>query len=350
MTSIINVFFYTFDKNFNMKKLLILLVSIISFYACNSPEKQIQKINFQGAAQGTYYMVTYFDDQNRNLQSEIDSLLKDFDQSLSSWVPNSILSKVNRNEEVELDRNFIDNFNLSKQVSDETDGAFDCTVGPLIEAWGFGFREGLEITQTMIDSIKQFVGFHKVSIENNKLIKKDPRMELSFNAVAQGYSVDLIGKLLKSKGINNFIVDVGGEVLAMGSKPNNESWNVGIQKPTQDMSGEIEADVVLPLNNKALVTSGSYRKYYEKDGKRYSHMIDPSTGYPVTHSLLSVSVLSDNCAQADAYATAFMIMGLERAKTFVQNRKDLEAFFIYDENGKIHSYASKGMQSLIYGN
>ena len=331
-----------------MRNHLILLIAIITLSACNTPEKQLQKISFQGSAQGTYYMVTYFDVENRNLQTEIDLILKDFDQSLSSWVPNSILSKVNRNEEVELDQNFIDNFNLSKRVSEETNGAFDCTVGPLIEAWGFGFREGIELNQNMIDSIKQFVGFHKVSIANNELQKSDPRMELSFNAVAQGYSVDLIGEFLKTKGIDSFIVDVGGEVLAMGDKPNDESWNVGIQKPTKDSSGEIEADVILPLNNKALVTSGSYRKYYEKDGKRYSHMIDPSTGYPVTHSLLSVSVLADNCAEADAYATAFMIMGLERAKAFIQSRDDLDAFFIYDENGETHSYASKGMELLIY--
>ena len=333
-----------------MKKItfpLICLSIIIS--ACQTGLKPIEKISFQGEAQGTYYMVTYFDEQNRNFQKEIDSILIDFDQSLSSWVPNSIISRVNRNEEnVILDQYFIDNFILSERVSKESDGAFDCTVGPLVEAWGFGFREKVDLDQRMIDSILEFVGFEKAKIENNVLVKSDPRMELSFNAVAQGYSVDVVGRFLKDKGIQNFIIDIGGEVLASGSKPNSELWQVGIQKPTEDQNGEIEAEVIVSLKDKALVTSGSYRKYYEKDGKRYSHMIDPSTGYPVTHSLLSVSVLADKCADADAYATAFMIMGLEKSKAFLNNRKDLEAYFIYDDkNGEMKTYCTAQLESLI---
>ncbi len=330
-----------------INKFLFLVLMIVS--SCNLKQEKLVKISFQGQAQGTYYMVTYFDAQNRNLQAEIDSILKDFDQSLSSWVPNSILSRVNRNEEnVVLDQHFIDNFNLSKRISEETAGAFDCTVGPLIEAWGFGFREGVELDQAMIDSIQEFVGFKKANIENGILVKNDPRMELSFNAVAQGYSVDLLGRFLKDNEINNFIIDVGGEVLASGNKPNSESWNVGIQKPTEDEYGEVEADIVISLNDKALVTSGSYRKYYEKDGVRYSHMIDPSTGYPVTHSLLSVSVLANNCAEADAYATAFMVMGLEKAIAFLSKRNDLEAYFISSGSGSVlETFCTEGLKNLI---
>ena len=152
-----------------MKKLVISLIVILALSACNPLYKKLEKISFQGEAQGTYYMVAYFDNQNRNLQTQIDSLLKSFDQSLSSWVPNSILSRINRNEnDVVLDQNFIDNFNLSERISKETNGAFDCSVGPLIEAWGFGFREGIDLNKEMIDSIKQFVGYDKVSIENNR--------------------------------------------------------------------------------------------------------------------------------------------------------------------------------------
>ncbi|PKP34633.1 MAG: thiamine biosynthesis protein ApbE [Bacteroidetes bacterium HGW-Bacteroidetes-17] len=333
-----------------MKKVTILIICIAIFISsCQLRTKALEKISFQGEAQGTYYMVTYFDGQNRNLKKEIDSILVDFDQSLSSWVPNSILSRVNRNEEnVLLDQYFTDNFNLSEKVSKETDGAFDCTVGPLIEAWGFGFREKVDIDQRMIDSILAFVGFEKAKIENNVLVKSDPRMELSFNAVAQGYSVDVVGRFLKNLGIQNFIIDIGGEVLASGSKPNSELWQVGIQKPTVDQNGEIEADVIVNLMDKALVTSGSYRKYYEKNGKRYSHMIDPSTGYPVKHSLLSVSVLADKCADADAYATAFMIMGLEKSLDFLEGRNDLDAYFIFDdENGQMKTNSTKGFESLI---
>lgn len=323
-------------------------MGLIVISACNLNKEKMEKISFQGQAQGTYYMLTYFDNQNRNLQTEIDSILKDFDQSLSSWVPNSILSRVNRNEkDVILDQNFIDNFNLSVRISQETDGAFDCTVGPLIEAWGFGFREGIELDQKMIDSIQEFVGYQKARIDNGILLKDDPRMELSFNAVAQGYSVDVIGNFLKAEGINNFIIDIGGEVLASGKKPNSESWNVGIQKPTEDEYGKIEAEIVISLNDKALVTSGSYRKYYEKDGVRYSHMIDPSTGYPVTHSLLSVTVLAKNCAEADAYATALMVMGLEKAKAFVNKNNDLEAYFVFDEGAEMRTYITEGMKELV---
>lgn len=334
-----------------MKKVTILIIISIAIFisSCQLRTKALEKISFQGEAQGTYYIVTYFDEQNRNLQMEIDSILLDFDQSLSSWVPNSILSRVNRNEEnVILDQYFIDNFNLSAKVSEESDGAFDCTVGPLIEAWGFGFRQKIELSQEMIDSIQAFIGYKKVWIENNMLVKFDPRMELSFNAVAQGYSVDVIGKFLKERGIENFIIDIGGEVLASGNKPNSELWQVGIQKPTENQDGEIEAEVIVSLKDKALVTSGSYRKYYEKNGKRYSHMIDPSTGYPVTHSLLSVSVLADKCADADAYATAFMIMGLEKSLKFLEGRNDLDAYFIFDdENGQMKTYNTGGLESLI---
>lgn len=333
-----------------MKKIAILIIGISIFISsCQPVKKPLEKISFQGETQGTYYVVTYFDAQNRNLQKEIDSILRDFDQSLSSWVPNSILSRVNRNEEnVLLDQYFIDNFNLSERVAKETDGAFDCTVGPLVEAWGFGFRQKIELNQEMIDSIRAFIGFNKVKIENNLLLKADPRMELSFNAVAQGYSVDVVGEFLRDCGIENFIIDIGGEVLAKGTKPNAESWQVGIQKPTEDQNGEIEAEVIVSLKNKALVTSGSYRKYYEKNGKRYSHMIDPSTGYPVTHSLLSVSVLADKCAEADAYATAFMIMGLDKSLKFLEKRNDLEAYFIYTDNeNEMKIKATDGLSNLI---
>ncbi len=331
-----------------MKTNKLLFLALIMLSSCNLKQEKLEKISFQGQAQGTYYMVTYFDEQERNLQAEIDSILKKFDQSLSSWVPNSIISRVNRNERnVILDKYFIDNFNLSKRISEETNGAFDCTVGPLIEAWGFGFRKGVELDQSMIDSIQQFVGFRKAKIEDGVLLKDDPRMELSFNAVAQGYSVDLLGQFLKDKGISNFILDVGGEVLASGNKLNSESWNVGIQKPTEDEYGAIEAEIVISLNDKALVTSGSYRKYYEKNGVRYSHMIDPSTGYPVTHTLLSVSVLADNCAEADAYATAFMVMGLEKAIAFLSKRNDLEAYFVFQEDGEMKAFNTDGLERII---
>lgn len=334
-----------------LKKLTILSISLFLLMGCNSFKKQIDPIyvGFQGEAQGTYYTIQYFDNHGRNLQKEIDSILSAFDQSLSAWVPNSILSRVNRNEtDVILDTYFIENFNLSYRISSETDGAFDCTIGPLIEAWGFGLREKIVLNQQKIDSIKEFIGYEKVYIENMQLIKSDPRIELSFNAIAQGYSVDLLGQYLESVGIEIYLIDIGGEILGKGIKPNGDVWKVGIQKPTEDELGEIEAQIKIALTNKALVTSGSYRKYYEMDGVRYSHMIDPSTGYPVTHSMLSATVMADNCAEADAYATAFMIMGVDRTTAFVNQSDHLEVFLIYtDESGTIQTFSTEGLRKMI---
>ncbi len=332
-----------------MKKQILLFSSILFLIiSCQNPNENLQEVSFQGTAQGTYYMVKYYDVEGRNLQVEVDSILKAFDQSLSLWMPNSIISKVNRNEEVKLDTYFIDNYNLAQKVADETNGAFDCTLEPLIEAWGFGFRKKMKLTKEKVDSIKAFTGHDKVRLENQYLIKDDERMGINFNAIAQGYSVDLLGVFLSSKGIDNFIIDVGGEVLTKGLKPEQKKWVVGIQKPTEESDGEIEAQVTVELTDMAFVTSGSYRKYYEENGKRFSHMIDPKTGFPVTHSLLSVTVLAETCAEADAYATAFMVMGLDKAIEFVNQRDDLEAYFIYaDENGEMQSFSTDGLVKLI---
>ena len=321
---------------------LLLIVS-----ACQTKQPKLTEVAFQGAAQGTYYMVKYYDVEARDLQSEVDSILKAFDQSLSLWVPNSVISKVNRKEEVILDEHFVRNLEISNEIAQKTNGAFDYTLGPLIEAWGFGFKEKIPLTQDKVDSMKAFVGYSKVDIVQNKIQFDDPRMEVNFNAVAQGYSVDLIGAYLSSKGIDSYLVDIGGEILTSGYKPGGVEWVVGIQKPTDDAEGAIEAQVRVNLTNKAFVTSGSYRKYYEVDGKRYSHIIDAQTGYPVTHQLLSVTVLAKSCAEADAYATAFMVMGMEKAKKMLKDRQDLEAFFIYDENGEFKYEYTEGLGSLI---
>jgi thiamine biosynthesis lipoprotein len=326
----------------------LLLISFIVIFSSCYQNKLLQKIQLQGEAQGTYYMVTYFDYEGRNFQTQIDSLLKVFDQSLSLWVPNSILSKVNRNENVILDKYFKENFKLAQQISRETDGAFDCSLGPLIEAWGFGFKQKIKLTQYKVDSLKKLVGYNKITIREDRVIKEDPRLQLNFNAIAQGYSVDLLSKFLDSKGIKSYIIDVGGEIIAKGKKPNDANWVVGIQKPTETSMGDIEAQERVELYNKAFVTSGSYRKYYEENGKRYSHMIDPTTGYPVTHGLLSVTVLANTCAEADGYATAFMVMGLEKSLTFLTNRDDLDAYFIYsDKDGTMKTSSTKGLDKII---
>jgi thiamine biosynthesis lipoprotein len=328
-----------------MNRLFIVL--LIFIYACGN-QTRVEPVRLAGEAQGTYYSVIYYDSLQRNFQPQIDSLLTAFDQSVSLWVPGSVLSRVNRNEEVVPDKYFIDNFNLSMQVAKETDGAFDPTVGSLVRAWGFGFDASRKVDSRIVDSILQFTGYHRVRIDSGKLVKNDERTTIDFNAIAQGYSVDLVGTFLEARGIENYLVDIGGEVKARGVKPDGSFWKIGIEKPARQKNDERELKEIIILKNKSVATSGSYRKFYEKDGVRYSHTIDPKTGYPVQHSLLSVSVVADNTALADAYATSFMVMGLERSKQFLRLHPELDAFFIYaDDQGNYRTYATEGFKKYV---
>ncbi len=309
----------------------------------------MQKVKFTGEAQGTYYVVTYFDSQNRNLQPQVDSLLQAFDNSVSIWVPNSIISLINKNDpDVTVDAWFKGNFDLSKDVFENTDGAFDPTVGPLVNAWGFGFTDRMKVDSAVVDSLLPLVGFDKVKIVNGKVLKDDYRIQFDFNAIAQGYSVDLVGQLLESYGIDDYLIDIGGEVLGHGSKPGGSQWKVGIEKPKDNAAYGEGLKAIVRLKNKALATSGSYRKFYEENGIRYSHTIDPKTGFPVQHSLLSVSVLADDCGTADAYATAFMVMGVDKAMSFLKENKKPEAYFIYSgKNGELKTKHTAGFSEVL---
>jgi thiamine biosynthesis lipoprotein len=302
-----------------------------------------------GEAQGTYYSIIYFDDEKRDFQHEIDSILRGFDQSVSLWVPNSIISKVNRNDtSVVLDNYFIENFSLAKEIAEETDGAFDLTVGSLVRAWGFGFDAEKKVDEGIIDSILQFTGYKKVALQNGKVIRSDVRTTFDFNAVAQGYSVDQLGMYLENMGIDNYLVDIGGEVRGRGKKPDGSSWKVGIEKPAFEADDSRDLKAVIALDDKSIATSGNYRKFYEENGLKYSHTIDPTTGYPVRHSLLSVSVLAENTAIADGYATAFMVMGLEKAKAHLNLNPELQAFFIYSApDGSYKTYQTDGFNEVI---
>ncbi len=302
-----------------------------------------------GGAQGTYYSIIYYDDEQRDFQYEIDSILKEFDQSVSLWVPHSILSRINNNDSsVVPDNYFIDNYNLAYEVAKNTDGNFDMTVGALVRAWGFGFDAEKKVDDKIIDSILEFTGYKKVSLKRGQLSKDDPRTTFDFNAVAQGYSVDLLCEFLQNSGIDNFLVDIGGEVRGGGNKPDGTKWKVGIEKPAQNQTDKRDLKAVVEIQDMAIATSGNYRKFYEENGVRYSHTINPKTGYPVQHSLLSVSIMAKNAAIADAYATAFMVMGLEKSKEFLLSDESLEAFFIYsDETGKNQTFVTAEFQRNI---
>ena len=306
------------------------------------------KVSWVGDAQGTYYAISYYDLQERNLKPQIDSLLRAYDQSASNYKESSIISKVNNNIPVELDDIFIGNFELAMEVSRKTKGAFDITVRPLVELWGFGKKAPSEVSDAQIDSVLDFVGYRKVRIENGKIIKDDHRLQLDFNAIAQGYAVDVLGDYLSSLGIENYLVDIGGEVRAQGQKPGGESWRVGVERPSDNAAYGENLSAVIRLNDMALATSGNYRKFYEKDGIKYSHTIHPKMGRSVQSRLLSATILSKRAALSDAMATACMVMGLEESMSYLRQDKDLEALLIYsDENGEYQLFMTEGMKSIV---
>ncbi len=324
-------------------------LTIIIVLSCSCNNRTTDPVRLMGEAQGTYYSIIYYDDLHRDLQFEIDSLLTEFDKSVSLWVPNSILSRVNKNDtNVVLDSYFIENFHLSQKVSKETDGAFDFTIGSLVKAWGFGYDNNKNADSSIIDSLLNLTGYARVKIKNSKVVKEDNNITFDFNAIAQGYSVDMLGAFLTSKNINNYLIDIGGEVLAIGKKHDNSYWKVGIEKPANDTTEGRDLTGVIKLENKSIATSGNYRKYFIENGIKYSHIINSKTGYPAQHNLLSVSVVCNNTALADAYATACMIMGLDKSIKFIESRDDLEAMFIYsDENGNYKEYSTGGFKELL---
>lgn len=301
----------------------------------------------QGMVFGTVYHFTYQSDEN--LKEEIEAELKKFDDSLSPFNDSSVISRVNRNEELVTDSFFQACFKRSMEISKETDGAFDITIAPIANAWGFGFKKGAFPDSVMIDSLRQFTGYEKVSVVDGKVIKQDPRIMLSCSAVAKGYSVDVVAHLLDRKGIKNYMVDIGGEVVVKGENPKQAEWRIGINKPVDDsLSVNQELQTVLKVTDLGMATSGNYRNFYYKDGKKYAHTIDPRTGYPIKHSVLSTTVIAKDCMSADAYATAFMVMGLKEAEKFANAHPEIDVYFIYtDDNGNIKTYFTEGMKKYI---
>ena len=324
---------------------LVLSLWILIFTACT---KQKQYFEESGSIFHTIYHIKY--EGSELLTEKIDAEFQKFNLSLNPFNPNSIISKVNQNEPVEADDWFIEVFNKAKEVSDHSEGVFDITCAPLINLWGFGFSKMDSVTPQMIDSIKQFVGYQKVRLDGRKVIKDDPRTLLNCSAIAKGYASDVIARLLEREGVENYMVEIGGEVTMKGVNQNGKCWRIGINKPEDDSTG-IKNDVgeVVELCKKGgVATSGNYRNYYIKDGKKYAHTIDPRTGYPSEQSILSATIVADDCITADAYATAFMAMGLEKAREAAKNIPGIEYYVIYtDENGKHQIEYSTGMLQFL---
>lgn len=296
---------------------------------------------------GTVYNITY--QNNENLKKEIETELQKVDRSLSPFNTQSIISKINRNEDVIADKMFTEVFNMAQKISKDTDGAFDITVAPLVNAWGFGFKNDTKPTKHAIDSLKQLIGYDKISMADRKVKKSDPRIMLDCSAIAKGYACDAIAALLRGKGIENFMVEIGGEIVTQGINDKRLPWKIGVTKPVDDsINANQEIQTILNVTNKAMATSGNYRNFYYKNGKKYAHTIDPKTGNPVQHNILSATVLADNCATADAYATAFMVMGLDRARDILHKHPELMAYFIYSDcNGNNAVWYSPSMKDKI---
>ncbi len=307
-------------------------------------------LNIAGTAQGTYYSISYFDPQQRNLQPLVDSILDAFDQSASLWVDSSLLRRINAGLTDSLDPILYNLLSHSTEISNYTNGAFNCLVGRIVQEWGFSFRERTEPDSVRLQRLLQ-AAHAPTYIENNRVLRTDSLTELDFNAIAQGYSVDLLAAAFDSLGIESYLIDVGGEVIARGAKPGGQPWRVGIERPSKDSISAPEVMTAIALRDASVVTSGSYRKYYERDGMRYSHTIDPATGRPVQHSLLSASVVVDGaCWLADAMATAYMVMGLDSALAFIASHPDEPAtkavMFIYDDHGTLRTYETPEFKKL----
>lgn len=299
-----------------------------------------------GEAQGTYYHIKYLAEYEKDYKFQIDSILQEVDSSLSIYKKYSLISRLNMGEELKTDTLFNAVFLAAQKVFLETEGSFDCSISPIVNEWGF-YKEKL-VDSIVIDSLTfrktlQNIGFQKIQLIGDSLVMSN-HMKLDFNAIAQGYTVDLIANYLDRMNISDYLIELGGEIIAKGKNPDGKIWRIGVDKPLLDIDSDSRFQFILDLQDKALATSGNYRKFYEQDGVKYSHMIDPITGFPARNRLLSATVIYDNCMLADAYATAFMVMGVSKTKEFVKNRPEIEVYLIYSgPNGEWKTYLSPNM-------
>jgi FAD:protein FMN transferase len=343
-----------YDRIFMKKVNHAALMIVICLALISCKQKQLIFDRISGYAQGSTYSIIFENGKKidpSELKKQVDKIFHDFDKSLSVYDDSSLISKVNRNEDVLLDTFFLEVLKRSSEISSETKGAFDITVGPLVRAWGFGPDAHKNFDVTRLDSIMALIGYEKISVKNGRLIKKNPAMKIDVNAIAQGYSADVLYRYFSSLGLRNFLIEIGGEVRVRGAKY-GDGWKIGIDKPedNNDVPGA-KLTAVIKLRNKALATSGSYRKFYIENGVKYSHEIDPETGYPAKNNLLSVSIIAYDCSTADGLATACMVMGVEKTKTFINNHSELEAYLIFsDEKGNYKTWATKRLSKNLSEN
>lgn len=308
------------------------LLLLIIFISC---KQELTNAKLNGPIFGTFYEVTYASDTDKNYQKSVDSIFAVINQSMSNYQEDSDISKVNRHELDRVDAHFIEVFKASKKIYNETNEVFDPTIGKLVNAWNFGSEQNkTKLDSLKIDSLMQYVGFEKIVLKNNSLIKTTPKPYIDFNAIAKGYTVDIVGEFLESKNVTNYLVNIGGELRTKGVNIDKHSgWTVGLENPNFDGSQSYNKKFV--LKNKAMATTGTYRKYkLDANGNRYAHIINTQTGYPTKTNILSVSVIAENCMMADGYATAFQAMGVEKVKQFLTKHPELKAYIIFENKNK----------------
>jgi len=337
-----------------MKKILIaffllLMMAAIAWVAYLLQTNKVEYKHNQGKTQGTYYSATYLQPEGIDLQYKIDAKLHEFDLSLSTYNEASVISRINRNDSsVRTDLFFETMYYQAQEVSEHTNGAFDITVGPLVNAWGFGKDSDHTITPN-IAVLMPLIGHKKVRLVNHKILKDDAQIIIDANAIAQGYSTDVIAKLLEDNECQNYMIEIGGEIVCKGLNPKGEKWRIGIDKPIDDPANETkELQTILSISNVAVTTSGNYRKFYYKEGKKYAHTIDPRTGYPIIHNLLSATVVAPTCIQADAYATAFMVLGVDSSMTVCKSIPNMDCYLIYtDKDGTNQVIYTDGFKKYL---
>jgi thiamine biosynthesis lipoprotein len=333
--------------NTRLSAILFFLLAVAS--SCNSRKPVLQ--SFNGLTQGTTYSIVYDNIINISpdtLKMKVETILHNFDMSLSIYNDSSIISRINRNEDAVPDSFFVDVYNASSLISQMSGGAFDITVGPLVRAWGFGPEEHKNFTDSKRDSLLKLVGMDKIQMVNGRLIKSLPGVTLDVNAIAQGYSVDVVCRYFKSLGLTDYLVEIGGEVMAVGSK-GGAPWKIGIDRPEDNnMVPGQSLQAIIKVTDLAVSTSGNYRKFYVEDGIKYSHTIDPKTGYPAKNRLLSATIVARNCTMADGIATACMVMGKDKAIDFINSHPELSAYFVYSaDNGDFKTWMSPDLKKKI---
>ena len=334
----------------NILPALAAIIAIIALLFFLPSRKEASTRTYQhneGTIFGTMYHAKYLCDED--LRAEIEAALHEVDASLSMFNPQSTISRINRNETCQADEILSEVLQLSYRISTATGGAFDPTVAPLVNAWGFGFKSGQLPDSTQVDSLRALVGLSAIHLRGDSITKDKPLAILDFSAIAKGYGVDKAAEVLRSHGIQDFMVEIGGEVVAEGINEKGNSWRIGINKPDDDStSTNAELQDIVALSAGAIATSGNYRNYYISQGRKIAHTINPLTGYPAQQDILSSTVMAPTCAEADGFATAFMVLGMEEARRVLRSQPQLEAYFIYsDDEGHYRTWCTEGFKSLI---